>query len=212
MSSYDTKSIVFVSSIYYQIQNFQNARIGHILHFKGSSNSECLSDWPSDIVLVGENSTEAVCHLSLDIVHKWSSKSIFIDHIKRIFARNKTSKIMKYRVSEAFRHQEYCCCEGYKILGPIWPISHYSHQFSSILITPPMHSSYHTCPVSWTLSTNYYWSDTLEVTEKKLWNQTLEIFWENANFIFSMQKFGLFWQVLTLLFALAPYFWLFGSN
>ena len=31
---------------------------------------------------------------------------------------------------------------------------------------PPVHSSHHTCPVSWTLSINFYWSDTLEVTEK----------------------------------------------
>ena len=44
---------------------------------------------------------------------------------------------------------------------------------------------------------------------KKLWNQTLENFWENANLIFLMQKIDLFLQVLTLLFALVPYFWLF---
>ena len=47
---------------------------------------------------------------------------------------------------------------------------------------------------------------------KKLWNQTLENFWENANLIFLMQKIDLFLQVLTLLFALVPYFWLFGLN
>ena len=37
---------------------------------------------------------------------------------------------------------------------------------------------------------------------KKMSNQTLENFWENANLIFSMQKFGLFLQVLNLPFAL----------
>ena len=53
----------------------------------------------------------------------------------------------------------------------------------------------------------YIWSH-----RKKLSNQTLKNFWENANLIFSMQKFGLFLQVLNLLFALVPYFWLFGLN
>ena len=35
---------------------------------------------------------------------------------------------------------------------------------------------------------------------KKMSNQTLENFWENANLIFLMQKIYLFLQVLTLLF------------
>ena len=47
---------------------------------------------------------------------------------------------------------------------------------------------------------------------KKLWNQTLENFWENAILIFLMQKIGIFLQVLNILFALVQYFWLLWLN
>ena len=71
------------------------------------------------------------------------------------------------------------------------------------MYTPPVHSSHHTCPVSWTLSMNYYWSDTLEVTEKNCEIKPWKIF-EKCNFDFFNAKnlstkileFGLFWVEL----------------
>ena len=80
--------------------------------------------------------------------------------------------------------------------GPL----HYTMYLDShyLLDTPPVHPSHHTCPVSWTWSMNYYWCDTLKVTEKSCDIKPWKIFEKNSILIFLMQKIGLFLQVLIM--------------